>query len=59
MSFFEVDALAAPQGKSIIFITHKLHEVLAVADRITVLRAGKVVGTTDPKTRPTKPNWLA
>ena len=36
------------QGKSIIFITHKLREVLAVADRITVLRGGKVVGDADP-----------
>lgn len=32
----------ANQGKSIIFITHKLHEVTAVADRVTVLRKGKV-----------------
>src|SRR6266436_6632446 len=31
-------------GISIIFITHKLHEALAVADRITILRAGRVVG---------------
>jgi simple sugar transport system ATP-binding protein len=36
------------QGKSIIFITHKLKEVLAVADRITVLRLGAVVGSTTP-----------
>jgi general nucleoside transport system ATP-binding protein len=36
------------QGKSIIFITHKLREVKAVANRITVLRGGKVVGTTTP-----------
>jgi simple sugar transport system ATP-binding protein len=36
------------QGKSIIFITHKLKEVFAVADRITVLRDGRVVGTTVP-----------
>jgi simple sugar transport system ATP-binding protein len=35
-------------GKSIIFITHKLKEVLAVADRITVLRGGRVAGTTTP-----------
>ncbi len=35
----------AGQGKAIIFITHKLREVLVVADRITVLRAGRVVGT--------------
>jgi general nucleoside transport system ATP-binding protein len=36
------------QGKSIIFITHKLREVLAVADRISVMRAGKMVGHTTP-----------
>lgn len=35
-------------GKSIIFITHKLKEVLAIADRITVLRDGRVVATTTP-----------
>lgn len=35
----------AKQGKSIILITHKLGEVLEVADRITVLRQGKVTGT--------------
>lgn len=36
------------RGVSIIFITHKLKEVLAVADRITVMRAGSVVGSTTP-----------
>lgn len=36
------------QGKSIIFITHKLREVLEVADRITVIRRGKVIGTVVP-----------
>jgi simple sugar transport system ATP-binding protein len=36
------------QGKSIVFITHKLREVLALANRITVLRHGKVVGSTTP-----------
>ncbi len=36
------------RGVSIIFITHKLREVLAVSDRITVMRAGKVVGSTTP-----------
>jgi simple sugar transport system ATP-binding protein len=36
------------QGKSIIFITHKLREVLEVADRIVVLRSGRVVGETTP-----------
>ena len=33
------------EGKSIIFITHKLHEVLDIADRITVLRRGKTIET--------------
>jgi len=37
------------KGVSIIFITHKLKEVLAIADRITVMRAGRVVGTANPK----------
>jgi ABC-type uncharacterized transport system ATPase subunit len=37
------------RGKSIIFITHKLKEVMAVADRITVLRAGRTVGTVLPQ----------
>jgi ABC-type uncharacterized transport system ATPase subunit len=36
------------RGVSIIFITHKLKEVLAIADRITVMRGGKVVGTAKP-----------
>jgi general nucleoside transport system ATP-binding protein len=36
------------EGTSIIFITHKLDEVLAIADRITVIRRGKVVGTRRP-----------
>jgi simple sugar transport system ATP-binding protein len=34
-------------GTSVVFITHKLHEVLEVADRVTVLRRGKTVGTID------------
>ncbi len=38
------------QGTSIIFITHKLREVKAVGDKITVIRRGKVVGTTGPDT---------
>jgi ABC-type uncharacterized transport system ATPase subunit len=37
------------RGVSIIFITHKLKEVLAISDRITVMRGGRVVGTTRPE----------
>ena len=39
----------ASKGVGILFITHKLREVLAVADRVVVLRNGKLVGTTTPK----------
>ena len=35
------------EGKSILFITHKLNEIMAVADRCTVLRKGKCIGTVD------------
>jgi len=48
--FFGVVRTLVDQGKSIIFITHKLREVLAVADHITVLRGGKVAGSADPST---------
>ena len=39
----------AAEGKSILFITHKLAEIMAVADRCTVLRKGKYIGTVDVK----------
>jgi ABC-type uncharacterized transport system ATPase subunit len=39
----------ANEGKSIIFITHKLNEIKAVADKCTVLRHGKCIGTVDVK----------
>ncbi|MGK5679279.1 ABC transporter ATP-binding protein [Actinoplanes sp. URMC 104] len=40
----------AETGKSIVFITHKLREVKAIADRITVIRRGRTVGTASPDT---------
>ncbi|MCE5235499.1 MAG: ABC transporter ATP-binding protein [Clostridiaceae bacterium] len=49
----EIDELMAimraftKEGKSILFITHKLNEIMAVADRCTVLRKGKCVGTVE------------
>ncbi len=45
------------QGKSVIFISHKLKEVCAICDRITVLKKGKVVGTVEKKE--TTPDALA
>ena len=39
----------AAEGKSILFISHKLQEIMAVADRCTVLRKGKYMGTVDIK----------
>ena len=51
----EIDELMATmkefarEGKSILFISHKLNEIMAVADRVTVLRKGKYVGTVETK----------
>ncbi len=51
----EIDELMAimrgftKEGKSILFITHKLNEIMAVADRCTVLRKGKCIGTVNIK----------
>lgn len=39
----------AKEGKSILFITHKLDEIMQVADRCTVLRKGKCIGTVETK----------
>jgi len=46
---FEVVRTLVKQGAAVIFITHKLAEVMVVADRITVMRRGKVVGSTVPE----------
>ena len=45
---FEVLRRLAAEGHSIVFISHKLYEVLEIADRITVIRRGRVVGAADP-----------
>ena len=48
--FFGIVAELKGRGATIIFITHKLKEALAIADDITVLRGGKVAGHADPAT---------
>lgn len=53
IGFFRTLRSMADSGKTIIFISHKLDEVLAIAERITVLRAGKVAATV-PATGMTK-----
>src|SRR5258708_6421337 len=44
---FETVRGMAAEGRTVIFISHKLHEVKAVADRVTVLRRGRTVATVD------------
>ena len=46
---FRIMRALVERGKSIIFITHKLKEVTQIADRITVIRRGKVIGSTTPE----------
>src|SRR5215470_16607359 len=46
-SLFETLRGMAADGRTVIFISHKLHEVKAVADRVTVLRGGRSIGTVD------------
>ena len=45
----EIMRSLAAEGKSILFISHKLNEIMAVADRCTVLRKGRYVGTVETK----------
>ena len=47
VSLFSTLRAMAVEGKTVIFISHKLREVKAVADRVTVLRAGRTVGTVE------------
>ncbi len=47
-ALFKIIRSLAASGRSVLFITHKLKEVLAVADRITVMRLGRVAGRTTP-----------
>jgi simple sugar transport system ATP-binding protein len=55
--FFDVLRALKAQGTTIILITHKLNEVMAVSDRVTVMRNGSVVTTL--QTRETNPHELA
>jgi general nucleoside transport system ATP-binding protein len=56
-SLFETLRVMASEGRTVVFISHKLHEVMAVSDRVTVLRGGKTVATVE--TKDTTPRALA
>ncbi len=47
----------ASEGRTIVFVSHKLDELMAVSDRVTVLRAGRLIGSVD--TKETSPRELA
>lgn len=52
--FFQIIKSLRDAGKAIVFITHKLNEILHIADRISVLRQGRITGSGDPKSMTTK-----
>lgn len=52
--FFKIVKSLKDAGKALIFITHKLNEILEIADRISVLRGGQIVGEGDPATATTQ-----
>jgi len=54
---FETLRRMTAEGRTIVFVSHKLEELMAVSDRITVLRGGRVVGTVETKS--TSPPALA
>lgn len=58
--FFEIIREMAKDGHGLIFISHKLHEVIDISDRVTVLRDGKKVGTflTEESTKADLARWM-
>ncbi|HNU24122.1 MAG TPA: ATP-binding cassette domain-containing protein, partial [Mesotoga sp.] len=54
---FKILRVLRDNGKTLIFITHKLNEVMAITDRVTVMRLGKVTGKVN--TKDTNPRQLA
>ncbi len=54
---FDLIGLLKSRGKTVLFVTHKLHEIMAITDDVTVIRAGKVVLRTT--TKDTSPDALA
>lgn len=59
-TLFKAIRIMKENGASVVFISHKLKEVMEISDRITVLRNGKNIGTTDTKDTDFKKlaNWM-
>jgi len=47
--FFQIVRALRDAGKALVFITHKLNEILEISDRISVMRRGRITGEGDPK----------
>ena len=56
-AFLDVLRRLRGEGRIVILVTHKLAEAFAVADRITVLRRGRVVRAPRPRRRSPSPSW--
>ncbi|NVJ97439.1 MAG: ABC transporter ATP-binding protein [Alphaproteobacteria bacterium] len=57
VQLFELVSQLRDQGKTVLFVTHKLHEIMAITDNVTVIRAGKTVA--ERKTAETSSEELA
>lgn len=57
---FHIIRQMVQEGHGIVFISHKLHEVIAISDRVTVLRDGRKIGTRPTReiTKETLANWM-
>ena len=55
---FETLKSVSASGLAVIFISHKLHEIMAISDRVAVLRRGRLVGTVETAI-PAKASWLS
>ena len=56
---FACCAASSPSGTTVVLVTHKLDEVLALATRVTVMRRGEVVASLDPRASDAPPSWRA
>ena len=53
---FRILKVLKAQGKTVILITHKLREIMAITDRVSVMRRGEMVATLETTARPVRPS---